>query len=426
MHNKKPKNTLRMVFFSLIIGLVGFCPFAHGISQSEFLSLSLGQQHSLIPVFNYSKFAKSTLSFNKGEIWDRLRKRFKLPVSKNHPTFKYQLKKISKSKAYVNELVTNASPYLFYILEEVEKRGMPSEIALLPMIESTFNPHARSSKGAAGLWQLMPGTGRIYGLKQNSWYDGRIDIVESTQAALDYLEYLHERFDGNWSLALAAYNSGEGKVERAINKNKARRKPTDFWSLSLPQQTSNFVPKLLAIATIIKTPEQYGVALPTIPNKPVFEQIDTGKPIDIAQAAQIADVPVKQIQKLNPGLHKKAMSPNGPYKLVVPAKSAAAIKQKVSKSPVSKVKTQTTTTVTTPTPKTASKSKSLGQKKTSAKVTKKTRRASKQRSGQYVVRKGDNIEKIAARHKVSVSALKKANRLPNDVVVLGKKLNIPK
>lgn len=266
------------------------------------------------------------------EIWSRVRNRFNLNASKSSPLLQRHLNSFAHSQDYINKVIRNASPYFFFILEEVEKRGMPSEIALLPIIESDFNPHCISNKGAAGIWQIMP---RMHGLKQNSGYDARKDIYESTTFALDHLTYLHKRFNGNWLLALAAYNSGEGKVQRAISKNRAAHKSTDFWALKLPKETTHFVPKLLALAAIVKSPKQYGVVLPNIPNKPVFARVNTGKAINIAHAAKLVDTTETQLRKLNPG-HRNNVSPSGPHHLLVPIHHADNFKQHVNKLPASK------------------------------------------------------------------------------------------
>jgi membrane-bound lytic murein transglycosylase D len=176
----------------------------------------------------------------------------------------------------------------------------------------------------------MPTLGRIHGLKQNSQYDGRRDVYESTKVALDHLQYLHKKFNGNWPLALAAYNAGETKVMNAMKKNRSANKSTDYWSLKLPKETTHFVPKLLAVSTIIKSPQRYGVKLPAIQDKPVFTRVHTPQALNIAHAAKMADVPEKQLRKLNPGLNKKADSTPGPINLVVPIHGVQGIKNKVN------------------------------------------------------------------------------------------------
>lgn len=280
-------------------------------------------------------FTKSLNPDNKtNAIWNRVRLNFKimLPSPTHFPLFERHIK-LAKSQNHINALVKNATPYFFYILEEVEKRGMPSEIALLPMIESLYNPHDLSHKGAVGLWQIMPALGKLHGLKQDPWYDGRKDIYESTKVALDHLQHLQKRFNGNWLLALAAYNCGEYKVLNAIKKNKAANKATDFWSLQLPKETTHFVPKLLALAAIIQSPQQFGVTLPPIANQPVFTRIHTGRAIDIAHAAKLVDISESQLHKLNPGFHQKAMHPQGPFNLVVPIQYAEGLCKKINTLP---------------------------------------------------------------------------------------------
>lgn len=362
--------------------------------------------------FGAAKNYKSSLSESAStEIWSRVRNQFNLNAPTSMPSMQKQIRKLTRSQEYINELAQNASPYLYFILEEVEKRGMPSEIALLPMIESTYNPHAASHVGAAGLWQLMPALGRLHGLKQNSYYDGRKDIYESTKVALDHLEYLHKKFNGNWLLALAAYNSGETRVMSAIRINRMQSKGTDFWSLKLPKETTEFVPKLLALAALIKSPKQYGVSLPSIPNRQVFTRINTGRAMDIAHAAKLVDVSETQLRKLNPGLHKRHMNPHGPFNLVVPVKGAKQFTPQTRTA--SKTMTSVASNATKVTP--ASKPSVIVNQQT----------VTTQSSSRYQIKRGDNIEKIAKRFNTTPKAIQQLNGLPNDVVVIGKVLQIP-
>lgn len=324
------------------------------------------------------------------EIWSRVRESFSLAPNRSSPLFEKHIKSLSNSQDYIDKVVRNASPYLYYILEEVEKRGMPSEIALLPVIESDFNPHTLSPKGALGLWQIMPSLGRLHGLKQNAYYDGRKDVYESTKVALDHLEYLHKKFNGNWLLALAAYNCGEVKVLRAIKQNKSANKSTDLWALKLPKETTHFVPKLLAVAAIIKTPAKYGIILPNIPNKPVITRINTGKALDISHAAKLVDVSETQLKKLNPGIRKKAMHPNGPFHLVVPVHQAKGLKEKAQA------------------------------------IKKAAPASSSSPSIRYKIKKGDDLDKLAKKFHTTPESLKALNNLSSDVIITGKFLLIPK
>ncbi|MGA1443402.1 MAG: transglycosylase SLT domain-containing protein, partial [Methylophilaceae bacterium] len=188
--------------------------------------------------------------------------------------------------------------YLYYVVEEVEKRNMPMEIALLPMIESAYNPIANSRQKAVGVWQFIPSTGKIFGLEQDWWRDKRRNIIDSTSAALDYLEKLHGLF-GSWELALAAYNAGEGRVKRDILKNKKRKLPTDYYSLNLPRETKDYVPKLLAVKQIIQDPEKFQLFIKDIPDQPYFQVVNVPDQIDTHIAAEFADIPYEEFQLLN-------------------------------------------------------------------------------------------------------------------------------
>ncbi|MDW1632071.1 transglycosylase SLT domain-containing protein, partial [Vibrio sp. Y176] len=195
---------------------------------------------------------------------------------------------------------------------------LPMELALLPVVESSFDAFAYSHGSAAGLWQFVPGTGKMMGLEQNYWYDGRRDVAASTDAALDYLVQLNERFDGNWEHAIAAYNSGGGRVSSAIRKNKKLGKPVDFFSLDLPKETSSYVPKLLALADVVANQEKYGIDIPSIPNKPVLTLVDPKEQLDLAIAADYAGIGVKELQSYNPAYNQWSTAPEGPHQLLIP------------------------------------------------------------------------------------------------------------
>ena len=256
-----------------------------------------------------------------GDLWARIRDGFALTQADNkrvkHATTWY-----TRHPSYVARVTEQAEPYLHYIVNEVEQRGMPAEIALLPVVESAYQPFAYSPGRAAGLWQFIPDTGKRFGLKLNWWYDGRRDVIASTQAALDYLEYLHDMFDGDWLLALAAYNSGEGTVQRAIRENKKKGKPTDYWSLRLPRETQEYVPRLLAISAIVARPEDEGIALKPIADLPYLASVDVDGQLDLAVAAELADMSVEALHRLNPGFNRWATDPDGPHRLLLPADKA--------------------------------------------------------------------------------------------------------
>jgi membrane-bound lytic murein transglycosylase D len=232
------------------------------------------------------------------DLWTRIRGGFAMRELNSKLVAKHQ-KWYAGNPEYVARMTERARLYLYYITEEVERRGMPTEIALLPMIESAFNPGAYSISRASGIWQFMPSTGKKFGMQQNWWYDGRRDIINATNGALDYLQKLHDMF-GEWDLALAAYNCGEGAVQRAQAHNRKRHLPTDYASLKLLKETRNYVPKLLAIKNIVANPASFGLVLQDIPNEPYFAAVATTKHIDVKLAAQLADISTEEFIALNP------------------------------------------------------------------------------------------------------------------------------
>jgi membrane-bound lytic murein transglycosylase D len=230
-------------------------------------------------------------------LWQRIYSRFDIKDENNSRSKKYE-KWYSARPEYIERMMDRSQKYLFYVVGEVEKRGMPSEIALLPMIESAYNPIANSRSKAVGIWQFIPSTGRLYGLKQDWWQDKRRNVVDATNAALDYLQKLHALF-GTWDLALAAYNAGEGTVSRAIAKNKAKGLPTDYANLKLPAETKDYVPKLQAIKNIVSNPSQYGLYIDPIPNKPYFTYVEAPTVIDADLAANLAEISYDEFLLLN-------------------------------------------------------------------------------------------------------------------------------
>jgi len=235
----------------------------------------------------------------KHDLWQRIRGGFAMQ-DMNSPLTARQEKWYADRPDYVMRMTERAHRYLYYITEEVERRNMPSEIALLPMIESAFNPGAYSTSRASGIWQFIPSTGRNFGMQQNWWYDGRRDIISATNGALNYLQTLHDTF-GDWELALAAYNWGENAVQRAQEHNRKRGLPTNYASLKMPRETRNYVPKLLAVKNIISNPASFGLALEDIPDQPYFATVTTTKQIDVQLAARLADISTEEFTALNPG-----------------------------------------------------------------------------------------------------------------------------
>lgn len=230
---------------------------------------------------------------------------------------------------YLNRVLDRGGKYLFHIVEELESRQMPMELALLPIVESAFNPQALSTAKAAGLWQFIPSTGRIYDLNQNWWTDQRRDVIESTRAALDYLQKLYELQDNDWFLALASYNWGEGSVMRARKANEKRKRPTDYLSLKMPKETANYVPKLIALRNILANPGQYGVTLPTIPNAPFFAVIEKEESIDLALAAKFSDMTVEEFVELNPAHHRPVISVSHTNRIILPVDRAERFQKRM-------------------------------------------------------------------------------------------------
>jgi membrane-bound lytic murein transglycosylase D len=251
------------------------------------------------------------------DLWQRVRQGFAMPDLDNEVVRK-QVAYYAARPEHLQRIFDRSRIYLYHIVEELEKRNLPTELALLPMVESAFNPLAYSRAHASGLWQFIPGTGRRFDLKQNWWYDGRRDVVDSTNAALDYLTKLYE-MHGDWHLALASYNWGENAVARAIVKNRKAKKPTDYASLRMPRETREYVPKLQALKNIIANPAPYNIELDPIPNEPYFTVVNEAPDIDLALAAKLAEMPVEEFIALNPGFSRPIIRASAASRIVLPA-----------------------------------------------------------------------------------------------------------
>ena len=263
------------------------------------------------------------------DLWQRIKDGYAMPEAQSEYTATHESWYASRPD-YVKRMVARSQKYLFHIVEEVEKRGMPTEIALLPMIESAFNPQANSRSSASGIWQFVPATGKDFGLKQNWWVDNRRDITAATNAALTYLQKLHVMF-GTWDLALAAYNAGEGTVQRAIERNRRQGLPTDYASLSLPPETKNYVPKLQAVKNIMSNPEQYGLNIQSIANRPYFIKVDAPQQIDAHLAAQLAEISPEEFASLNPEYNRPVLTASGNvHEILLPVGAAQAFKDNLA------------------------------------------------------------------------------------------------
>ncbi|MBI4191219.1 MAG: transglycosylase SLT domain-containing protein [Betaproteobacteria bacterium] len=299
-------------------------------------------------------------------LWQRIRNGFGLPDIAT-PLVREQEEWFANRQDYIKRTVARSSRYLYHIVEEVEKRGMPGEIALLPIIESAYNPVAYSRAHASGIWQFIPSTGKLYGLQQNFWYDGRRDVMAATSAALDYLEKLYDMF-GSWDLALAAYNWGENAVSRAIAKNLAKGLPTDYRNLTMPLETRYYIPKLQAVKNIIANPAQYGIELADVPNQPYFTAVTTTRHIDVKLAAKLADVSLEEFVSLNPGYSRPVIRANSEQTLLLPADKADTFRANLENHSQPLVSWHA-----------------------------------------YKLRAGESIDRVAARHNISIAQLKQVN-----------------
>jgi membrane-bound lytic murein transglycosylase D len=258
------------------------------------------------------------LPIEHDNVWARLVDNFTLEGCGDHEVSLKWASWYADHHAYMARVLKRAQPWIFFIAEELEARGMPGELALLPIVESAYDPFAYSSGRALGTWQFIASTGKSYGLRQDWWYDGRRDVWASTHAALDYLEYLHNKFEGDWLLALAGYNSGENRVQRRVKSNLKKGKPADFWNIRLPRETKGYVPKLLGLTCLFKDPGNWGIELPHAPNQAVIAAVDMETQSDLVLISQVSGVSIDVLFSLNPGFSRWATSPEGPWRVVLP------------------------------------------------------------------------------------------------------------
>jgi membrane-bound lytic murein transglycosylase D len=268
----------------------------------------------------------TSIQNSHNNLWVAIREDFQLNHYANNPEVQAQLNWFMHNQDYLDRTARRAAPYMYYIYQAVKARNLPSELVLLPIIESAYNPFVSSPMGAAGLWQIEPGTAHTFGLREDFWYDGRRDVTASTNAALDYLSYLQNYFGGDWLLAIAAYDTGEGNVESSIHRNARSGLPTDYWSLSLAQETEAYVPRLLALAIIISDPKDYPINLPPISNQPYLGEVEISSQISLAQAATMAGVSLTELKTLNPEYRRSTLDPHEPYKLLLPLDRVSVFK----------------------------------------------------------------------------------------------------
>ncbi len=376
--------------------LVTFCAFLHacGTLQDEMDSTEISAESSTATAAQTrTAISRTTLPDNAelyplvfDDVWERIRLGFVFTSEHENEKILSELAFYADNQGYLNQVSQRAAPFLFDIVEEIEKRDLPMELALLPIIESAFDPTATSPANAVGLWQFMSATGRSLGLKQDWWYDARRDPQTSTIAALDYLESLYARFDNDWLLALAAYNAGQGSVQRAIQHNLSRGLPVDFWSLPLPRETLGHVPRLIGLARLVADPARYDIELSPIANEQSLTPIDIGRQIDLTMAAQLAGLEPEVIYQLNPGYKQWATHPDGPHTLMLPISHAEQFNEALKDLPANRAVTW----------------------------------------DRYVVRSGDTLGAIARQFRTQVDVLQEVNGLKNSRIIAGESLLIPR
>ncbi len=334
-----------------------------------------------------TKIVENQLNETPIDIWERIRRELtiKIPNDQIAATSIYR-ERLYKNQSAVNRISKSGQRYLFHTLSRAQELDLPVELALLPFVESEFDPYAKSVDGATGIWQFMPATGKEWGLKSNWWYDGKKDVLASTEAALKFLSYLHQKFDEDWLLAMAAYNTGPTRVNRAIRKNKMQDKGIRFWDLDLPKETTAYVPKLLVLCELINNPKSFEVNLPSIANRPYFQRVKIPGQLDLMQAADLAGLKPETIYELNPGFNQWATDPSGPHYLLLPiGVSDRFITQLESLDENDLV-----------------------------------------RWDRYKIRRGDSLSRIASRYKIEVAVLKEINGMNDDLIIAGKEIMVPR
>ncbi|WP_242441693.1 LysM peptidoglycan-binding domain-containing protein [Pseudoalteromonas piscicida] len=311
------------------------------------------------------------------DLWQHVRTKLSFNTA-SHPRLDKRINWYLSQPHYLNVVNRRAAPYFYHVVKKVERKGLPMEIALLPFVESDFRPNAKSQQNAVGVWQLVDATAYHFGVKKDEWYDGRQDVLASTDAALDYLLYLHQRFQGDWLHAIAAYNSGEGRVKKAIARNKKAGKSTHFWHLKLPKETADYVPKLLALSHLLKTAPK-GFTIPSLANKATTSVLDIGQQFDVNQLAKLSGINKRQLYALNPGFLKHRSSPNGPHKILLPLSEKTLLKSAFFREHFSQG---------------------------------------------YTVKPNDTLYRIALNAGMSVKALKALNNKESDFIRVGEKLMI--
>ena len=367
--------------FKLLVSLILFSIISSGCSQQ-----SIKKSNQLEYQSSKTTHKAIALKLKKpSDLWSRLRKGLTLREHYDRQELDDKKHWDQDHQKYIDKITENGKPYIYHIINKLEHKNIPLELALLPAIESTYNALSYSSQQASGLWQFIPATARKQGLKQDFWYDARRDPIKSTDAAIEYLLYLYNRFDSDWLLTLAAYNGGEGTVRRSIRRNKKNGKSADFWSLKLPKETMSYVPRLLILSRIIASPKKYDINLPILADKPYFEVVPLTTQIDISKAAEIAGISIDEMVMLNPGYKLGVTHPESPKNLLLP----------------------------------------IGYKDNFLKALEKIPQKEWSPIKIYVVKQGDTLSEIAAQYDISTKALMRINNINGDVIQIQQELKIP-
>lgn len=336
------------------------------------------------PYKKITQYPSDQARFATDNIWQAIARDLEMNHYTTNKRVQDQINWYKARPQYLAAIAKQAEPYLHYIHQEIKQRGLPVELIVLPIMESAFDPTARSSVGAAGLWQFMPTTGRVFGLKQNWWYDGRHDFHASTNAALNYLSYLSRFFNGEWLLAIASYDAGEGTLRKAVQRNEKRRMRADFWHLALPQETQIYIPRFLALAAILKNPERYGIKLNPVKNTPYLTQVQAQQQITLPEAAKLAEMNVDELAMFNPGYIVHVTDPNGPHSLMMPIANAKKFEANKAKANASRPWYR------------------------------------------YRVKSGDTLSNLALSHDTTLKSIKNINKLESHLLKPGSWLALPK
>lgn len=341
---------------------------------------------------------------SSNNIWGRIFQGYRIRNYNYQPLVRKFINQLAHNPQKIQRITERSSDYLYLVITELNRRGMPAELAYLPFVESSYRNSAYSHAGAAGMWQFIPATGRRYGLMQTRSYDARLDPHQSTRAALSYLQKLHRQFRGDWLLALAAYNSGENRVERAIQRNLEKGLPIDYWHLDLPRETQQYVPRLLAYKEVLSRPSAYGIRIKGIPNSPALARIQVNKAVDLRKAAAYAGIPSKQLLSLNSGFLHGITTPLFSKTIILPRSHAGILNRIIRDLPPAADVHR----------KRAYRSKS------------KRRRSSRRRYVRYRVKSGDNLYQIARKHGTTVKKIKRLNKINGNNIKPGISLIIAK